>query len=90
MTNLEQQLGELLENHEQLCMNQKEPCGDCRRLMSDLSALIEQRELAARIDEHKRVASFYASTANNDDFEERLFVRIAALQADQQRSGGKA
>lgn len=36
------ELDEALSNHENLCENQTQPCGDCRRLKATLQRLISQ------------------------------------------------
>ena len=40
MTTNKPTLDDILENHENLCENQKAACGDCRRLKDQIKALI--------------------------------------------------
>ncbi len=58
---------DILSNHENLCEDQSQACGDCRRLKQDIEDLIRERERLARIDEvnYLRNIAYWENTQDN-------------------------
>lgn len=69
---------EALSNHENLCEDQDNPCGDCQRLQEALTELVQAAATQRAIEELNKVL---VNSSGGGSWRRVIELRIAALQS---------